>query len=140
MNTALIADPTRSRQIMERIPAGRWGAPSDFEGVVVFLASKASDYVCGDTITVDGGWMAREYFSSRRCCSLEDIASTRLDGKSSGPYMRILLTVTTRYLQDDTFGRACYLDRHILHFSQISRFSLYLLRTRAVMKYLSVGN
>jgi len=59
MNTALIANPTRSRQIMERIPAGRWGSPSDFEGVVVYLASRASDYVCGECITVDGGWMAR---------------------------------------------------------------------------------
>ncbi|TDL13619.1 NAD-binding protein [Rickenella mellea] len=59
MNTALIENPTRSRQIMERIPMGRWGSPTDFEGVVVFLASKASDYVCGETITVDGGWMAR---------------------------------------------------------------------------------
>ncbi|KAJ7077303.1 NAD-binding protein [Mycena belliarum] len=59
MNTALIADPTRSRQIMERIPAGRWGAADDFEGPVVFLASKASDYVCGESLIVDGGWMAR---------------------------------------------------------------------------------
>jgi len=59
MNTALIADPVRSRQIMERIPAGRWGAPEDFEGAIVFLASRASDYMCGETITVDGGWMAR---------------------------------------------------------------------------------
>ena len=60
MNTALIADPTRSRQIMERIPAGRWGVPGDFEGAVIFLASRASDYVCGETLTVDGGWMARK--------------------------------------------------------------------------------
>lgn len=52
MNTALIADPTRSRQIMERIPIGRWGNPDDFKGVVVFLASAASDYVCGDCVTV----------------------------------------------------------------------------------------
>ncbi|KAJ6521906.1 NAD-binding protein [Mycena vulgaris] len=59
MNTALIADPVRSRQIMERIPIGRWGAPEDFEGVVVFLASRASDYVCGESLVVDGGWMAR---------------------------------------------------------------------------------
>ncbi|KAG8931623.1 hypothetical protein FRC03_003112 [Tulasnella sp. 419] len=59
MNTALINNPTRSRQIMERIPASRWGSPADFEGVVVFLASKASDYVCGETIVVDGGWMGR---------------------------------------------------------------------------------
>jgi 2-dehydro-3-deoxy-D-gluconate 5-dehydrogenase len=59
MNSALIADPVRSRQIMERIPIGRWGSPDDFEGVVLFLASRASDYVCGETVIVDGGWMAR---------------------------------------------------------------------------------
>ncbi|KAJ7497626.1 NAD-binding protein [Mycena latifolia] len=59
MNTALIGDPTRSRQILERIPAGRWGAPSDFEGAVVFLASRAADYVCGESLVVDGGWMGR---------------------------------------------------------------------------------
>lgn len=59
MNTALIANETRSRQIMERIPAGRWGSPQDFEGAVVFLASSASDYVSGECLTVDGGWMGR---------------------------------------------------------------------------------
>ncbi|CAK5281324.1 unnamed protein product [Mycena citricolor] len=59
MNTALIADPTQSRQIMERIPIARWGAPEDFEGAVVFLASRASDYVCGESLVVDGGWMGR---------------------------------------------------------------------------------
>ena len=59
MNTALINNPTRARQILERIPAGRWGNPSDFEGAIVFLASRASDYVCGETIIVDGGWMGR---------------------------------------------------------------------------------
>ncbi|KAK9472027.1 2-deoxy-d-gluconate 3-dehydrogenase [Dipodascopsis tothii] len=59
MNEALIANPTRSRQIMERIPMGRWGSPDDFKGVVVFLASDASNYVTGDCITVDGGWMGR---------------------------------------------------------------------------------
>jgi 2-deoxy-D-gluconate 3-dehydrogenase len=59
MNSALITNPVRSRQIMERIPAGRWGSPEDFEGVVLFLASRASDYVCGETVLVDGGWMAR---------------------------------------------------------------------------------
>ena len=59
MNEALIANPIRSRQIMERIPAQRWGAPSDFEGAVVFLASRASDYVSGETVVVDGGWMGR---------------------------------------------------------------------------------
>ena len=59
MNTALIADATRSRQIMDRIPAGRWGKPEDMVGAVVYLASDASDYVNGSTITVDGGWMGR---------------------------------------------------------------------------------
>ncbi|KAK4058402.1 hypothetical protein OIO90_000560 [Microbotryomycetes sp. JL221] len=58
-NEALIANPTRSRQIMERIPAGRWGSPQDFEGAVVYLASSASDYVCGECLVVDGGWMGR---------------------------------------------------------------------------------
>jgi 2-dehydro-3-deoxy-D-gluconate 5-dehydrogenase len=52
-------DPMRSRQIMERIPAGRWGTPDDLAGAVVFLASRASDYVHGHVLVVDGGWMAR---------------------------------------------------------------------------------
>ncbi len=56
---ALRNDPTRSRQILERIPAGRWGEPDDFKGAVVFLASRASDYMSGEILTVDGGWMAR---------------------------------------------------------------------------------
>ena len=60
MNEALIADPVRSRQILERIPAGRWGTPHDFEGAIVFLASAASDYVSGECLVVDGGWMGRE--------------------------------------------------------------------------------
>ncbi|WWD17471.1 hypothetical protein CI109_101912 [Kwoniella shandongensis] len=59
MNEALIADPVRSRQILERIPAGRWGTPTDFEGAIVYLASKASDYVSGECLVVDGGWMGR---------------------------------------------------------------------------------
>ena len=60
MNRALMNDATRNRQIMERIPAGRWGNPDDFKGVVVFLAcEKASAYVSGETIVVDGGWMGR---------------------------------------------------------------------------------
>jgi 2-deoxy-D-gluconate 3-dehydrogenase len=57
MNEALIADPVRSRQILERIPAARWGTPEDFEGAIVYLASKASDYVSGECLVVDGGWM-----------------------------------------------------------------------------------
>ena len=59
MNTALIADATRSRQIMDRIPAGRWGKPEDMVGAAIYLASDASDYVNGSTIIVDGGWMGR---------------------------------------------------------------------------------
>jgi 2-dehydro-3-deoxy-D-gluconate 5-dehydrogenase len=57
--TALRADPVRSKSILERIPAGRWGLPEDVKGAVVFLASAASDYVNGSIILVDGGWMAR---------------------------------------------------------------------------------
>ena len=56
---ALRADEARSRQIMERIPAGRWGDPEDMGGAAVFLASKASDYVQGHILAVDGGWLAR---------------------------------------------------------------------------------
>lgn len=56
---ALRNDPVRSRAILERIPAGRWGQPDDFKGPVVFLASSASDYVSGTILTVDGGWMGR---------------------------------------------------------------------------------
>ena len=59
MNTALMADQTRSTQIMARIPAGRWGRPEDMVGAVVYLASGASDYVNGTTLVVDGGWMGR---------------------------------------------------------------------------------
>ena len=53
-NERLLADPTRFRQISERIPAGRWGNPEDFAGPVVFLASSASQYVCGELLVVDG--------------------------------------------------------------------------------------
>jgi 2-deoxy-D-gluconate 3-dehydrogenase len=56
---ALRADATRSRQIMERVPAGRWGTPQDLAGVAVFLASRAADYIHGTVLTVDGGWMGR---------------------------------------------------------------------------------
>ena len=52
-------DPVRSQEISGRIPAGRWGEPSDIGGAVVFLASPASDYVTGHVLVVDGGWMAR---------------------------------------------------------------------------------
>jgi len=57
--TALRADAGRSEQILQRIPAGRWGAPEDLAGPVVFLASAASNYVTGHVLVVDGGWMAR---------------------------------------------------------------------------------
>ena len=57
--TALRADETRNRQILERIPAGRWGNVEDLSGAAVFLASKASDYLQGHILVVDGGWMAR---------------------------------------------------------------------------------
>lgn len=56
---ALRNDPVRSKSILERIPAGRWGTPADFGGAAVFLASSASDYVHGEILTVDGGWMGR---------------------------------------------------------------------------------
>ena len=59
-NTApLRADPVRSKEILGRIPEGRWGTPDDLKGVAVFLASDASSYVNGYTIAVDGGWLAR---------------------------------------------------------------------------------
>ncbi len=56
---ALQADETRNRQIVERIPAGRWGDVGDLGGAAVFLASAASDYVNGHVLAVDGGWLAR---------------------------------------------------------------------------------
>jgi 2-dehydro-3-deoxy-D-gluconate 5-dehydrogenase len=56
---ALQDDPDRSRAILERIPAGRWGVASDLAGATVFLASSASDYVSGITLPVDGGWLGR---------------------------------------------------------------------------------
>jgi 2-deoxy-D-gluconate 3-dehydrogenase len=56
---ALREDPVRSKAILDRIPAGRWGTPEDLADVAVFLASAASDYVNGHVLVVDGGWMAR---------------------------------------------------------------------------------
>ena len=56
---ALRADEARSNAILERIPAGRWAQPADYQGPAVFLASAASDYVHGTILTVDGGWMGR---------------------------------------------------------------------------------
>lgn len=56
---ALRADATRSRQILERIPAGRWGTPDDVAGAAVFLAGPAAAYVHGQVLAVDGGWLGR---------------------------------------------------------------------------------
>ena len=56
---ALRSDETRNRQILERIPAGRWGKPDDLAGAAVFLSSAASDYMQGHLLVVDGRWMAR---------------------------------------------------------------------------------
>ena len=57
--SALRADPIRSRQILERIPAGRWGVPEDVAGAAVYLASPAASYVHGHLLVVDGGWLGR---------------------------------------------------------------------------------
>jgi 2-dehydro-3-deoxy-D-gluconate 5-dehydrogenase len=59
LTQALQDDTTRNRQILERIPAGRWGSPQDVAGAAVFLASPASDYISGHILVVDGGWLAR---------------------------------------------------------------------------------
>ena len=56
---ALREDPNRNQGILNRIPFGRWGSPEDLKGAVVYLASEASDYVCGTILTVDGGWTGR---------------------------------------------------------------------------------
>ena len=56
---ALREDPARNKAILDRIPAGRWGTPQDLQGVAVFLASAAADYIQGYTVAVDGGWLAR---------------------------------------------------------------------------------
>jgi 2-deoxy-D-gluconate 3-dehydrogenase len=56
---ALQADETRNRQILERIPAGRWGEPEDLAGAAVLLSSSASNYINGHVLVVDGGWLGR---------------------------------------------------------------------------------
>jgi hypothetical protein len=67
MNTALLQDDTRRRQIIERIPQGRFGNADDFKGAVVYLASNASNYVNGEVLVVDGGWMGKSisFYSER---------------------------------------------------------------------------
>jgi 2-deoxy-D-gluconate 3-dehydrogenase len=59
ITASLRDDPVRSRQMLERIPARRWGEPADLAGAVVFLCSAASDYVHGHVLVVDGGWLSR---------------------------------------------------------------------------------
>lgn len=59
MTAAIRNDPVRNPQILARIPVGRWGSGADLVGPVLFLASAASDYICGDVLPVDGGWMGR---------------------------------------------------------------------------------
>ena len=59
LNTALLANEERMTQINARIPAGRWGTPEDMKGITVFLASEASDYICGAVIPVDGGYLVK---------------------------------------------------------------------------------
>jgi 2-deoxy-D-gluconate 3-dehydrogenase len=59
MTSQIRENNERNKSILERIPAGRWGAPEDIKGAAVFLASEASDYVNGYIIAVDGGWLAR---------------------------------------------------------------------------------
>lgn len=90
MNEALIADPVRSKQILERIPAGRWGTAEDFEGAIVFLASRASDYVSGECLVVDGGWMGSESFL---VCDHSKLTSSRI-----GFCFRSLVSLRCSYL------------------------------------------
>jgi NAD(P)-dependent dehydrogenase (short-subunit alcohol dehydrogenase family) len=59
MNDGLMKDSVRSKQIIERIPSGRWGQPADLAGAIIYLSSSASDYVNGHILVVDGGWLGR---------------------------------------------------------------------------------
>ena len=59
LNKNLINDPVRNKEILDRIPAGRWGLPEDMKGIAIFLSSKASDYLNGAVIPVDGGYLGR---------------------------------------------------------------------------------
>ncbi|KAJ3525859.1 hypothetical protein NM208_g11455 [Fusarium decemcellulare] len=67
MNEALLANPERLASITSRIPAGNWGSPDDFKGTAVYLASKASGYVSGHVLVVDGGWMGRPGGGLKSC-------------------------------------------------------------------------
>ena len=58
LTAALFADPERAKWVLSKIPMGRTGSPEDLAGAVVFLASAASDYITGQTLSVDGGWLA----------------------------------------------------------------------------------
>ncbi|GAF92122.1 unnamed protein product, partial [marine sediment metagenome] len=58
LNNAIFEDKERYNKILSRIPAGRWGSPKDIKGAVIFLASKASDYVHGTLLIVDGGYLS----------------------------------------------------------------------------------
>lgn len=96
--SALRANPVRSRQIIERIPAGRWGAPTDLAGAAVFLASRANDYVHGHILVVDGGWLSRSTLCSPLCISLftsdPNSAEIRPDGEGTTRYPRAKDTLT----------------------------------------------
>jgi 2-deoxy-D-gluconate 3-dehydrogenase len=59
LNTALVGNPDREPDILARVPADRWGVPDDIKGTVIFLASKASDFVSGVVLPVDGGYLGR---------------------------------------------------------------------------------
>ena len=59
MTKPMQEDPVRNKEVLDRIPIGYWGKPEVLKGPVVFLASSASDYVCGATLPVDGGWLSR---------------------------------------------------------------------------------
>jgi hypothetical protein len=79
-NERLLADPVRLRQISERIPAGRWATPADFAGPAVFLASRASQYVSGEILVVDGvGLVLSVHRFPRRAVA---IADTRIGSAS----------------------------------------------------------
>jgi hypothetical protein len=83
-NEKLLADPERFRQISERIPAARWGEPKDFAGPAVFLASQASQYVCGELLVVDGVRIGFLFPDRRRIVDMFLIVLPGLDGTLKG--------------------------------------------------------